>query len=137
MKRVLDTNVVVSGMLNPSGPSGRIVDMLREGALHTVVDDRILAEYTDVLRRDYFLRYFTIAEREDIIEYLAKNSVYMLSTVVAHGLPDEGDAPFLEIAATAEAPLITGNLKHYPESARLGCRVLTPRVFLTAYIGME
>lgn len=122
-------------MLNPFGPPGRIVDFLREGALQTVVDDRILAEYTDVLRRDYFLRYFTIAEREDIIEYLIKNSHYMLSTVVARGLPDEGDAPFLEIAVTARVPLITRNGKHFPESARMGCRVLTARGFIANGMG--
>ncbi len=58
MKIVLDTNVLISGILKPSGPPGRIVDLLRSGVLQLVVDDRILAEYTDVLRRDYFLQYF-------------------------------------------------------------------------------
>jgi len=84
-------------MLNPSGPPGRIVDLLRSGALEMVVDDRILSEYTDVLR------------------------------------PDEGDAPFLEIALTEGIPLITGNLKHYPESERKGRQVLTPRQFIDKY----
>jgi putative PIN family toxin of toxin-antitoxin system len=130
MKIVMDTNILVSGMLNPSGPPGRIVDLLRSGALETVVDDRILSEYTDVLRRDYFLKYFTVSEREDIINYLVENSHYTLSKVIVRDMPDEGDVPFLEIASSEGVPLITGNLKHYPESARMGCRVLTPRQFI-------
>jgi uncharacterized protein len=130
MKIVLDTNVLISGMLNPSGPPGRIVDLLRSGALQLTVDDRILHEYTDVLRRDYFLRYFGKSEREDVIEYVVKNSFYILSNVVVHDLPDPGDVAFLEIALTAQVPLITGNLKHYPEKTRMGCTVVSPKQFI-------
>ncbi|MDZ7697456.1 MAG: putative toxin-antitoxin system toxin component, PIN family [Deltaproteobacteria bacterium] len=129
----MDTNILVSGMLNPSGPPGRIIDLMRSGVLEIVVDDRILSEYIDVLRRDYFLNYFTASDREDVIDYLAKNSHYTLSKVIANHMPDPGDTPFLEVALTEDIPLITGNLKHYPESARMGCRVLTPREFLHEY----
>ena len=133
MKIVIDTNVLISGMLNPSGPPGRIVDLLRSGALQVVVDDRILSEYTDVLRRRYFLRYFRKSEREDVIEYLSKNSYYTLSRIVAQDMPDEGDVPFLEIALSEGVPLITGNLKHYPERARMGCNVLSPKQFIDRF----
>ena len=130
MKIVMDTNILISGMLNPSGPPGRIVDLLRSGTLEIVTDDRILSEYTDVLRREYFLDYFTASEREDVIDYLVKNSHYTLSKVIVRDVPDEGDVPFLEIALTEGVTLITGNLKHYPETARMGCQVLTPRQFI-------
>ena len=133
MKIVIDTNVLISGMLNPSGPPGRIVDLLRSGALQVVVDDRILSEYTDVLRRRYFLRYFRKSEREDVIEYLSRNSYYTLSRIVAQDMPDEGDVPFLEIALSEGVPLITGNLKHYPERARTGYNVLSPKQFIDRF----
>ena len=137
MKIVMDTNILVSGTLNPSGPPGRIVDLLRSDALETVVDDRILSEYTDVLRRRCFLRYFRGSEREDVIEYLSRNSHYTLSRIVAHDIPDQGDVPFLEIALSEEVPLITGNLKHYPERARMGCNVLSPRQFIDQFLATE
>jgi len=133
MKIVLDTNALISGMLNPSGPPGRIVDLLRTDILQLAVDDRILAEYVDVMRRDYFLKYFSESDREDIIEYLSKNSHYSSSTVVVHNMPDEGDTPFLEIAITEEVPLITGNIKHYPKQLRKGGIVLSPSQFLKKY----
>jgi len=133
VKIVIDTNVLISGMLNPSGPPGRIVDLLRSGVLQVVVDDRILSEYTDVLRRRDFLRYFRKSEREDVIEYLSKNSHYALSKTVGHDLPDQGDVPFLEIALSEGVPLITGNLKHYPERARMGCRALSPKQFIDQF----
>ncbi len=40
---VLDTNVLVSGMINAHGAPGRIVDMVREEHVELVVDDRVLS----------------------------------------------------------------------------------------------
>ena len=48
---MFDTNVVVSGFLSPAGPPGRIVEWLRNGEVQAVVDDRIMAEYAEVLAR--------------------------------------------------------------------------------------
>ena len=133
MKVVLDTNVLISGMLNPSGPPGQIIDFMRSDVLQLVVDDRILAEYIDVLRRDYFLKYYTESDREDIIEYLSKNTHYSSSSVVVHDMPDKGDTPFIEMAITEDVPLITGNIKHFPKQLRKGCIVISPAQFLKKY----
>jgi len=133
VKIVIDTNVLISGLLKPSGPPGRIVDFLRNGFLKLVIDDRIFSEYVDVLRKEYFLRYFEELEREDVIEYISKNSYYTSTHVVVHNLPDEGDVPFLEIALSETVPLVTGNLKHYPKRVRKGCIVLSPRQFINEY----
>ena len=54
MKIVLDTNVLVSGLLNPYGPPGRIVQMVAAGALQLCFDARIICEYRDVLVRPVF-----------------------------------------------------------------------------------
>ena len=59
MRIVLDTNVLVSGMMRAGGPPGRIVDHLRSGELQIVLDDRILGEYADVLRRPELGPYFS------------------------------------------------------------------------------
>lgn len=133
MKIVLDTNVLISGMLNPSGPPGQIIDFLRSDVLQLVVDDRILAEYIDVLRREYFLKYYTVSDREDIIEYISKNTHYSSSSVVVHDMPDKGDTPFIEMAITQDVPLITGNIKHFPKQIRKGCIVVSPAQFFKKY----
>ncbi len=133
MKIVLDTNILISGMLNPFGPPGKIVDFLKSDILQLVVDDRIIAEYIDVLNRDYFLKYFSESDREDIIDYLSKNSYYSSSNVVIKDMPDEGDMPFIEMAITEGVPLITGNIKHFPVQLRKGCIVISPAQFLEQY----
>ena len=45
---VLDTNVLVSGLLNPSGHPGRFLNAVPSGHLIMALDDRIHAEYSAV-----------------------------------------------------------------------------------------
>ena len=48
---VIDTNVVVSALLVPHGPSVRVLNAVTEGQIKLVYDSRILAEYRDMLHR--------------------------------------------------------------------------------------
>ena len=130
MKAVIDTNVLVSGLLNPHGAPGHIVDGLRTGQLLPVVDDRILNEYVRVLRRPYFDRYFSKMDRDHLLDYLTHNSEYIVATVRCNNLPDPHDAPFLETALTAAVPLITGNQKHFPPDKVQNCKVYAPAEFI-------
>jgi len=130
---VLDTNVLVSGMINPSGPPGRLVDLLRAGALFPAVDDRILAEYADVLRRPELATWFRASDVEHVLDYLRGNSRRVLATLTLTTLPDPTDAPFLEVALAAEAPLVTGNARHFPPDCRHGAEVIAPADWLARY----
>ncbi|HXL73081.1 MAG TPA: putative toxin-antitoxin system toxin component, PIN family, partial [bacterium] len=51
---VLDTNVLVSGLLSPYGPPGEIVRMVSSRALSLCFDARIISEYAEVLTRPKF-----------------------------------------------------------------------------------
>ena len=127
---VLDTNVLVSGMIHAFGAPGRIVDRVREGQVELVVDDRILAEYAEVLQRPKFKAYFSPRDARDILVFLEQNSHYVVSTVHVSDLPDPDDQPFLEVALSAEVPLVTGNAKDFPATRRRSAEVLTPAQFL-------
>ncbi|WP_291323442.1 putative toxin-antitoxin system toxin component, PIN family [Desulfonatronospira sp.] len=131
---VIDTNVLVSGMINPHGAPGRLVDFLRSGALHLAVDDRILAEYTEVLHPPRLSRYFGSSDLAQILDYLHTGSLHVLARQHIKDLPDQSDAPFLEVAMAAKVPLITGNIRHYPDVWRQECTVLEPAVFLTDWL---
>ena len=54
MKIVLDTNVIVSGLLTPFWSSGQIIRMVSAGILILQYDSRILLEYREVLYRPKF-----------------------------------------------------------------------------------
>ena len=51
MQIVLDTNVLVSGLLSATGPPGRIVEAALGEHIRLVFDMAIRREYEDVLRR--------------------------------------------------------------------------------------
>ncbi|GAB6057546.1 putative toxin-antitoxin system toxin component, PIN family [Desulfonatronum parangueonense] len=130
MIAVMDTNVLVSGMINPHGPPGRLVDLLRSGRLRVAVDDRILAEYVDVLHRPRLSRYFVSSDLSQILDYLHSGSMHVLVRRHIRDLPDQSDAPFLEVALAAKVPLITGNIRHYPDVWFQECAILAPADFL-------
>lgn len=127
---VLDTNVLVSGMINPFAAPGRIVDLLRERTLELTVDDRILAEYSAVLSRRKFRAYFTLQEVRDVLVFLEQNTHYTVATTHVSDLPDVKDAPFLEVALAAGVPLVTGNADHFPASHRRFVEVVAPAAYV-------
>ncbi|MCL6479791.1 MAG: putative toxin-antitoxin system toxin component, PIN family [Peptococcaceae bacterium] len=54
MKIVLDTNIVISGLLIPNGPPGRIVDLWVDNRLKVVLCQALIKEYFAVLLRPKF-----------------------------------------------------------------------------------
>ena len=130
---VLDTNVLVSGMINPHGAPGRIIDLVTAGTVNIALDDRIFAEYCNVLNRPRFERYFSDFEKTSIIEFFKLAGLRTKTSVVVTDLPDLGDIPFLEIALSQNIPLITGNLKHFPKSKTLNCTIITPSEFINQF----
>jgi putative PIN family toxin of toxin-antitoxin system len=133
MRIVLDTNVLVSGLLSPLGPPGRILDLIISGALTLLHDDRLLAEYRTVLRRPRFG--FAPADVEALLAFLRAEGEPVPSPPLDVVLPDLDDLPFLEVAVAgcAEA-LVTGNQVHFPpDQVPAGLRVVSPAEFLALY----
>lgn len=128
MKVVLDTNVIVSAAMAAHGVCSQILDLLADGAFAVCADDRLLDEYDTVLHRPA-LR--IVAEDADIVLDLIRSAVEIAAAFpLPVELPHPADLPFLEVAASAGAVLVTGNLRHYPRRARAGVTVVTPREFL-------
>jgi putative PIN family toxin of toxin-antitoxin system len=65
-KVVIDTNVVVSAMLTPSGNAARIIDLINDEQLQICFNNEILDEYIEVLSRPHFG--FSISDRDGLIE---------------------------------------------------------------------
>jgi uncharacterized protein len=130
---VLDTNVSVSGFLNPRGTPERIVSLVLSGALTLLVDDRILAEYQDVLARPR-LRIDPL-EAAFLREFIETEGVLVSAPPLSLDLPDPDDLPFLEVAAAAMADaLVTGNARHFaPAAGVIDVPILSPADFVAAW----
>lgn len=132
MRVVLDTNVIVSGLLSPYGASGEVVRMLVAGSFELLYDARIVSEYEDVLRRPKFS--FDGANVGSLIEFIVKIGIPVTATPLKKRLRDRFDEPFLEVAISGKADcLITGNLVHFPGRPVRNLRVISPRQFINRY----
>jgi len=122
---VLDTNVLVSGLLKPFSAAGTILRLVAEGRIRVLYDARILAEYREVLRRPKFG--FNPESVEVLLAQIEADGVLITAEPVdTKALPDPTDAPFLEIALAAGVPLVTGNKRHFPSSAIREIVVVSP-----------
>lgn len=133
MRVIVDTSIIVSGLISPTGPPGKIVDALLQGFLVPVMSQATLAELEAVLMRP---RLRTLFERAGVeaMNFLAE--FRELAEIVEPDLTDipvrnENDRIFLELAA-ARPPvdfLITGDRdferKHYADVP-----VISPALFV-------
>lgn len=130
MKIVLDTNVLVAGLLSPFGPCAQIVRMVSSGALVLCFDARILTEYDEVLHRPKFG--FRPDKVSALLDYIKHQGQIVASSPLSGLLPDPDDQPFLEVAVAGQAAcLVTGNRAHFPARKCQGIKVVSPRDFLT------
>jgi putative PIN family toxin of toxin-antitoxin system len=127
VKAVVDTNVLVSGLLKQGTPPADVVADVLTGTVVVLYDQRILNEYRDVLARPKFG--IEPGKVEALLEFIAVDGVEILDARFAGELPDPGDQPFADAAFTGGADvLITGNTKHFPVGRAI--RVVTPREWL-------
>ena len=130
MRVVIDTNVLVSGLLNPHGPPGRILDMILSQTLSVLHDDRVLSEYQEVLERPAFG--FDPVAITSLIDFIGYSGEHITCSAFGLALPDPTDLPFLEVAIAGLAgALVTGNRKHYtPLRGRHSVRICSPAELL-------
>lgn len=129
MRVVLDTNVLVAGLLSPYGPPGEIVRLVSSGEVTLCFDARILAEYSEVLARPRFE--FDPDDVAALLDYVEFSGEIVAPRPIATLLPDPDDGPFLEVASACGADcLVTGNLAHFPPELRAGVRVVSPAAFV-------
>ena len=122
---VLDTNIIVSALLQPLGPPAQVLVLAIGGSIQLCVSGSIYAEYEEVVRRPRFQR------SEDVIAGLLQTirdkGFWVRPTETVRVSPDPDDNIFLECAQADY--LVTGNLKHFPASWKT-TRIITPRHLL-------
>jgi uncharacterized protein len=123
---VVDTNVVVSGLLKPSGVSARVLELAQEGLRVTLLyDERIIAEYFEVLTRKDLDR----RRIQQVVESLRAIGEPVVAKPISIQSPDPDDQMFIEVAVAGFADVIvTGNAKHFPTDC--GVPVLSPAQLL-------
>ncbi len=129
---VIDTNVLVSAMLKRASVPGKIIEFAFSGVIVPVLNEKIVAEYREVLLRDKF--HFTKEIVDDVIQALEEEGEYIDPENLDFDLPDPKDIIFyaivMEKRKDEDAFLVTGNIRHFPQEPY----VVTPKEMLDIII---
>jgi putative PIN family toxin of toxin-antitoxin system len=121
---VIDTNVIVSGLLSPAGNEALILLAIHRGLVRPCVSAEVIEEYAEVLARPKFA--FPTGEIAAAIAMFRDNGELVAPQEPAPVLPDPDDARFLHCAEVARAEyLVTGNKRHFPQEACGSVRVVS------------
>ena len=127
---VIDTNLLVSGLINPDGPPARVVDLLLANVIQAAFDDRVLAEYDEVLTRKPFS--FNRKHVQSLLDHVRLNGTQVSAPPLPAGeYPDRTDLRFAEVAlAVGAGVLVTGHPAHFTFLPSFGIAVFSPQEFL-------
>jgi uncharacterized protein len=132
MRVVLDTNVLVSALINPGGIPATILNLLLNGKTTVLYDNRILEEYKDVLSRQKF--HFKKNLILNLIDYVRQEGEFVAAEPIRLPSISEDDKMFYEVAITGRAEfLITGNKRHFPTENL----IKAPKEFVDLYLSKQ
>ena len=125
MRIVLDTNVIVSALMNTHGTPAKVLSLILNGNIRMLYDNRIIFEYSEVLSRNEFG--FNREIINDIMGYFKHEREYINAGHFNIKFSDETDKKFYEVYKSGKANyLITGNKKHFPRENA----IIVPKDFI-------
>ena len=130
MRCVLDTNVVVSGLLSPDSKPRQAIDFaLRAGEI--LLSSETLAELYEVLDRKQLRRYI---DEEDVRRFLAAltlDAQWVDVNTHITACRDPKDDKFLSLAVSGNAThIVTGDSDLLLLNPFHGVEIVTPQLFL-------
>jgi uncharacterized protein len=134
LRAVLDTNVIVSGLISPRGPPGRCLARLAAGAFLLVLSPPLIDELRRTLRRPRVRKYLRLSD-ETLDRLVAQLETLADPVEGRHALEvvlrDPDDAMVLAAALEARADcVVTGDADLLTVGEYEGIPIVSPRAFL-------
>ncbi len=130
-KIVIDTNVIVSSLIQRGYPNLIIKDLFIEQKFQLCISDELLAEYYEVLARPKFSKFqdFFIRAEALLVEIEAKATKYK-PIIKLDLISDEDDNMVLELADKCLADfIITGNTTDFTFPTYKQTKIVTPKEY--------
>jgi putative PIN family toxin of toxin-antitoxin system len=132
---VIDTNVIVSSLIQRGYPNFIINDLFIEQKFQLCISDKLLAEYYEVLARPKFSKFqdFFIRAEVLLVEIEAKAAIFV-PKIKLDIIPDKDDNMILELADECLADfVITGNTKDFTFPTYRQTKIVTPKEYWDNY----
>jgi putative PIN family toxin of toxin-antitoxin system len=115
IRAVIDTNVLVSALISPSGNEALLLLAVKQGLVRPCFSRAVLKEYSEVLARPKFA--FSQDEITALIDLLQLQGELVRPARLSGISPDPKDDEFMACALTARADfIVTGNKKDFPRN---------------------
>lgn len=133
MRAVVDTNVVVSGLISHASAPFRVLDAGAHGRFTWITSEALLSELEGVLRRKKIHRAigWSDGDRDGFVRTLRVSSVVVSPKRTIEVIADDADNRVLEAAVEGEADYIVSGDSDLVELREYeGTLILTPRQFM-------
>ncbi|MDR2621417.1 MAG: putative toxin-antitoxin system toxin component, PIN family [Dysgonamonadaceae bacterium] len=134
-KIVIDTNVIVSSLIQRSYPYKIVNELFIEGRIKLCLSENLMLEYCEVLRRPKFsIFYDFVARAEALLADIEAKAIMYVPKIRLDLISDKDDNMILELAdACAADYIITGNTTDFTFPAYKTTRIVTPREYWTIH----
>ncbi len=130
MRFVLDTNILISGLITPTGtkPPALLIDAVRQEKLTLITSTVQMDEFVDVVGRPHLQNYLKPGVVEDFVRFMEGAAVVVRDPLPeATESPDQDDNLILATARAGNADLIvSGDKRHVLSLGRFrGIEIVT------------
>jgi putative PIN family toxin of toxin-antitoxin system len=131
MRCILDTNILVSALIQTSYPHRIVYDLLVGGCFQQCVSEKLMREYHAVLHRPKFFRYPDFsAKTESLLAFVADKALFFTPTVTINLIRDPSDNMMLELAEECKADfIVTGNTNDFVFDVYKETRIVSAKDF--------
>jgi uncharacterized protein len=134
-KIIIDTNVIISSLIQKSYPYRIIFDLFIEDKICLCISSPLMAEYFAVLERPKFAQYkeFT-AKARVVLANIEMKAVCYYPKITLHLVSDKDDNKILELADECGADfIITGNTNDFTFPLYKQTKIVTPKDYWENY----
>ena len=134
-KVIIDTNVLVSSLIQKSYPHRIVFDLLIEDKICICVSPPLLTEYHAVLERPKFAKFqeFTV-KAKTVLSTVEMKAMCYQPQITVNLISDKDDNKILELADESKSDyIITGNTNDFTFSQYKQTRIVTPKEYWDNY----
>ncbi len=134
-KVVVDTNVIVSSLIQQNYPFFIIDKLFIEDKIQLCISEELLEEYFEVLSRAKFAKFQDFFKKaETLIAYIETKATKFYPTITLNLISDDVDNMILELADECNADfVITGNTRDFTFPIYKQTKILTPKDYWENY----
>jgi putative PIN family toxin of toxin-antitoxin system len=132
LRAVLDTNILLAAFWSPDGASHQIFRELLSGKWTAVIENHLITEYDEVLKRHASDLGMTFAEIDAALDGLCVIAEkWKLSPGWIPILRDPDDEPILQLAIEARVRyIVSRNVRDFDGAEKFGIEIIQPATFL-------